>query len=100
MGAERDPSAVIDRLVTAVNHHDLDGLVDCFGDDYLNETPVHPQRGFRGSEQGAEIGPRSSPPCPSYALRYSAPQSMPTQYGPSGTCPVLGAMGSPLGWPA
>jgi hypothetical protein len=25
--------------------------VSCFAADYLNETPVHPQRGFRGAEQ-------------------------------------------------
>ncbi len=44
-------SAVIDRLVEAVNEHDLEGLVSCFADDYANETPVHPQRGFSGSDQ-------------------------------------------------
>jgi hypothetical protein len=44
-------TTVIDRLVEAVNGHDLDGLVSCFADDYVNETPVHPQRGFRGGEQ-------------------------------------------------
>ncbi len=42
---------VIDRLVGAVNGYDLEGLVSCFADDYVNETPVHPQRGFRGSDQ-------------------------------------------------
>lgn len=44
-------STVIDRLVEAVNEHDLEGVVSCFADDYVNETPVHPQRGFRGSDQ-------------------------------------------------
>ena len=44
-------STVIDRLVGAVNGHDLEGLVSCFAEDYVNETPVHPQRGFRGSDQ-------------------------------------------------
>jgi ketosteroid isomerase-like protein len=43
--------AVIDRLVQAVNRHDLEGLVSCFADDYVNVTPVHPQRGFTGSDQ-------------------------------------------------
>lgn len=51
MEAERDPSAVIDRLVQSVNDHDLETLVACFDERYINETPVHPQRGFRGSEQ-------------------------------------------------
>ncbi|HZJ51557.1 MAG TPA: nuclear transport factor 2 family protein [Actinomycetota bacterium] len=49
--AERDPAAVIDRLVHATNEHDLDALVGCFDDGYANEAPAHPQRGFRGSEQ-------------------------------------------------
>lgn len=43
--------AVIDQLVQAVNGHDLESLVSCFADDYLNVTPVHPQRGFTGSDQ-------------------------------------------------
>ena len=44
-------SAVIDQLVQAVNGHDLQGLVSCFADGYVNETPVHPLRGFAGSDQ-------------------------------------------------
>ncbi len=43
--------AVVDRLVQAVSGHDLDGLIACFAEDYVNETPVHPQRGFTGSDQ-------------------------------------------------
>ncbi len=42
---------VLNRLLEALNGHDLDGLVACFAADYINETPAHPQRGFRGSEQ-------------------------------------------------
>ena len=42
---------VIDRLLQATNDHDLDALVDCFASDYVNQTPVHPLRGFTGSEQ-------------------------------------------------
>jgi ketosteroid isomerase-like protein len=45
------PSAVVDRLLRAVNAHDLEALVACFADDYRNETPAHPRRGFRGSQQ-------------------------------------------------
>lgn len=44
-------SPVLDRLVAALNAHDLDAMVSCFADDYLNETPAHPPRGFRGSAQ-------------------------------------------------
>jgi hypothetical protein len=42
---------VIDGLVQAVNEQNLEGVVACFADDYVNETPVHPRRGFRGSDQ-------------------------------------------------
>jgi ketosteroid isomerase-like protein len=38
-------------LLDATNAHDLDALVGCFAPDYVNETPVHPARGFVGSEQ-------------------------------------------------
>jgi ketosteroid isomerase-like protein len=49
--AGRDPAAVVERLVAAVNAHDLDALAACFAGDYRNETPAHPRRGFRGREQ-------------------------------------------------
>jgi ketosteroid isomerase-like protein len=42
---------MVRRLAAATNAHDLDALVACFADDYLNETPAHPARGFRGTEQ-------------------------------------------------
>jgi hypothetical protein len=42
---------VLDRLLLAVNDHDLDALVACFAPQYVNETPAHPLRGFRGLEQ-------------------------------------------------
>ena len=43
--------ATIDRLVRATNQHDLEALVGCFSEDYENETPAHPARGFRGRAQ-------------------------------------------------
>jgi ketosteroid isomerase-like protein len=46
-----DTHSVIDRLVAATNAHDLDVLVDCFAPGYVNETPAHPPRGFRGRDQ-------------------------------------------------
>jgi len=45
------PQEMVDRLVAATNDHDLDRLVDCFAEDYRNETPAHPSRGFQGREQ-------------------------------------------------
>jgi len=43
--------AVANRLRDAVNRHDLDAMVDCFAPDFVNETPAHPARSFRGRDQ-------------------------------------------------
>lgn len=51
MSRAGSPPAVLERLLRAVNSHDLDALVSCFAVDYMNETPVHPRRGFRGNDQ-------------------------------------------------
>ena len=45
------PAVVVERLLEAINAHDLEAMVACFADDYLNEWPAHPQRGFRGRGQ-------------------------------------------------
>ncbi len=50
-GSSPDPIVVVERLRDASNAHDVDGIVACFADDYRNETPVHPARGFAGNEQ-------------------------------------------------
>ena len=42
---------MVERLLEAINAHDLEAMVACFADDYLNEWPAHPQRGFRGRGQ-------------------------------------------------
>ena len=42
---------VMERLRDALNDHDLDALVACFSEDYVNETPAHPRRSFRGRDQ-------------------------------------------------
>jgi ketosteroid isomerase-like protein len=49
--AEQSRAAVVQRLVAAINAHDLEAMVALFADDYVNEWPAHPQRGFRGNEQ-------------------------------------------------
>ena len=41
----------IERLRQCIDAHDLDGVVDCFAIDYVNETPLHPGRGFTGRAQ-------------------------------------------------
>jgi ketosteroid isomerase-like protein len=48
---DESPMAMVRRLEQATNAHDLDALVGCFAEDYVNETPVHPSRGFSGREQ-------------------------------------------------
>jgi len=45
------PQGLIDRLVRATNEHDVDAVAACFAEDYRNETPVHPARGFTGRDQ-------------------------------------------------
>jgi ketosteroid isomerase-like protein len=44
-------SVVTNRLLAAMNEHDLDAFVACFASDYRSEQPAHPDRAFRGSEQ-------------------------------------------------
>ncbi len=46
-----DPRDWLKRLLRAVNDHDLEGVVACFDENYVNVNPAHPQRGFRGNEQ-------------------------------------------------
>jgi ketosteroid isomerase-like protein len=45
------PAVVVERLLAAINAHDLEAMVACFADDYLNEWPAHPQRSFQGRAQ-------------------------------------------------
>jgi len=42
---------VVERLANATSEHDLEGIVACFAEDYINETPAHPQRSFQGRDQ-------------------------------------------------
>ena len=42
---------VLERLRAAVDDHDLDALVSCFAENYVNETPAHPRRSFQGLDQ-------------------------------------------------
>ncbi|GGM83566.1 hypothetical protein GCM10009721_05200 [Terrabacter tumescens] len=51
MDKTRTPTQVLDRLVAAVNAHDLDGLVGCFAETYALTDPVHPARSFTGAAQ-------------------------------------------------
>jgi hypothetical protein len=50
-GKSSEATVVIDRLLEATNRHDLDAISACFALDFVNETPLHPARSFRGREQ-------------------------------------------------
>jgi ketosteroid isomerase-like protein len=49
--AVQEPHTFADRVCEATNSHDIERVVDCFTEDYVNEAPVHPDRGFRGRDQ-------------------------------------------------
>jgi ketosteroid isomerase-like protein len=42
---------LMERLLKAMNAHDLDAFVACFALDYDSEQPAHPRRSFRGRDQ-------------------------------------------------
>jgi hypothetical protein len=44
----------MNRLLAAMNAHDLDAFVACFAPGYRSEQPAHPSRVFEGSEQVRE----------------------------------------------
>jgi SnoaL-like domain len=44
----------MNRLVAAMNAHDLEAFVDCFAPRYRSEQPAHPNRAFAGSHQVRE----------------------------------------------
>ena len=44
-------SEVIDRLVVAMNAHDLDAVAGFIHEDYRSEQPAHPGRAFAGRAQ-------------------------------------------------
>jgi hypothetical protein len=45
---------VMNRLLSAMNAHDLDAFVACFAPDYRSEQPAHPDRAFQGSDKVRE----------------------------------------------
>ena len=51
MDENTEHSGFAARLSAAVNAHDLERVTACFTEDYVNETPAHPARGFRGRKQ-------------------------------------------------
>ena len=42
---------VVEQLIAAMNRHDAGAVAAFFAADYCSEQPLHPNRGFGGSEQ-------------------------------------------------
>jgi ketosteroid isomerase-like protein len=42
------PKVVFERMIQAVNRHDLEAMVAFFAPDYRSEQPFHPERNFVG----------------------------------------------------
>jgi ketosteroid isomerase-like protein len=42
------PKVVFERMIQALNRHDLEAMVACFALDYRSEQPLHPERNFVG----------------------------------------------------
>ena len=49
--SQAGPAETVRRLLEAVNAHDLEAMVGCFAEDYVNVTPAHPLRDFGGRQQ-------------------------------------------------
>jgi ketosteroid isomerase-like protein len=45
------PLKVMNRLVDAMNRHDVEAMLECFQDDYESFQPLRPSEAFKGSEQ-------------------------------------------------
>ena len=43
--------ALLLKLESAFNIHDIRSLIECFDENYYSEQPVHPDRTFQGQEQ-------------------------------------------------
>ena len=45
---------MMNRLLAALNAHDLDAFVECFASDYRSDQPAHPSRAFEGRDKVRE----------------------------------------------
>ena len=46
------PARRLEPLIRAINRRDLAALAACFAPEFVSDTPAHPDRSFRGREQG------------------------------------------------
>jgi ketosteroid isomerase-like protein len=59
-------------LLAATTAHNVDAIVACFAVDYVNETPAHPARGFRGRDQVRRNWESIFAGVPDMHIRYAA----------------------------
>lgn len=45
------PNGPVRRMFAAANRHDIEAMVECFANSYVNVTPNHPDRSFTGRGQ-------------------------------------------------
>jgi ketosteroid isomerase-like protein len=76
--------AVSERLVQAMNAHDLEAHVACFRDDYRSDQPAHPARTFTGREQVRQNWSKLFESIPDFRAGSSASPSSATKSGASG----------------
>lgn len=51
MTTQASEMLVFERIIEAMNQHDLDAVIACVTPDYISEQPAHPSRSYVGSEQ-------------------------------------------------
>lgn len=51
---QANPKSVMERLLRAMNEHDVEVFLECIDPDYQSEQPLHPDRAFQGREQVRE----------------------------------------------
>jgi ketosteroid isomerase-like protein len=66
-GAREQSGTVTERLLEAINAHDIEAHIACFAEDYHSEQPAHPARTFTGSDQVRENWSRLFNSIPDFA---------------------------------
>src|SRR6266545_6188333 len=94
-GAGQGPAAVVERLVEAINAHDLEAMVACFADDMSTSGRPIPSGAFGATSRSAATGARSLTACPICARGCRAWSWTATPSGPSGTSPAPAVTGLP-----
>ena len=87
---------VIDRLVVAVNAHDLDAAAGFFHEDYRSEQPAHPGRAFAGRAQMRANWAAMFAGIPTFTPKSAGRSRTVKQPGPNGAGQAPAATARPL----